>query len=223
MNPVLQYLSVAPRISTVLGASLVLVGLSGTQANAACAVSIGNGEGPTKAIAERLAKRDARVKAGASRPQTASFSEPVCYVADDFKRGIATYGCEVQYSYCTAPAVTPVVKPVEPGWKKHRKAHKHWRKHHHGHGNAKGHLKGHIAFGSWKRSRTEIACLRFNAKASASSADKAGRMANGALIKSVAANIGHRFSHHNLEASPPTCLPNGTHRVTCTQTARYCF
>ena len=218
------------RFLIVTSLSLGIAVLAPVTADAACAVSVGQGEGPSQAIAERRAARDAKVRARASAghisPSNASYSEPVCYVADDFKRGIATYGCEVQYSYCTTPALPaqkssgsgnwkPVWKHSDGRQKGHSAKHGHWHPHKGGH--------GRIEFGAWGHSKTVVSCLRFNARASGRSVEEASSLANGALIQSIADNVGHGFRHGNVEAAGPSCSTTGSHKVTCKQTARYCF
>lgn len=223
----------------VLALAGILLSPFGTStAFAACAISIGNGEGPTQAIAERRARRDAEAKIGTTRPSNADYSEPACYVADNFAAGVATYGCEVQLSYCInpEPPVQEVRKP-RPDFDLNKrfagKHHKHrdlvWNisKAHgkrHGdrnHGEYRGH--GTLAVGGWGRTQTRISCLRFNAKASGRNVNEASNLANGALIQSIAANVGADFSHGRVEATGPTCSQTGNHKFTCLQTARYCF
>jgi len=104
---------------------------------------------------------------------------------------------------------------------KHKRHHSQYRHGHHRHHAGKGY--GHIKFGGWRKTRTEISCLRFNAKASGKNIHHASKRAKGALIKSMAVNIGGHFQHANVQSSGPSCSAVSSHKVTCVQTARYCF
>jgi len=217
----------------VIAASLALgvSSVSLSAAHAACAIAVGEGEGPTQAIAERRAMMNARAKAGGVRPSNASFSEPMCFVADNFTAGIAIYGCQVEYSYCTDPAgpvvdiATPPVLPVKPWgqgkgkgyFKKWKKHHKHWKRHHGG----KAH--GRIEFGGWQKQKTVVSCLNFNARASARTADHASELVNDALMQSVQANVGGALQTGSISTTGPQCSQTGSHKVTCLQSARFCY
>ncbi len=208
-------------------------------ANAACAISVGKGEGPSQSRAVRLARQDARQKAGNIRPDNASYSEPMCFVADDFKKGVATYGCEVEYSYCTTPKLPGAgsgkgkqkagkVRDGSGGYSQLAKGrialgHPHWGAHRKHHNRQSGKWHGSIQAGAWGRTRTEVSCLRFNASASGRTVEQATGLLSGALIKSMAANIGGGFQHGKVEMTGPSCSQTGSHKVTCDQTARYCF
>lgn len=211
----------------LLTASLALgvTAISTHSASAACAISVGEGEGPNQQIAERRARRDARQKAGGARASDASFSEPACYVADNFTTGVASYGCQVEYSYCTEPGqsvtdiATPPAVPEEP--RGHGGFFKKWKKHKHAHRQGRGH--GRIEFGGWRRSETAVSCLNFNARASGRSEAEAEALVNQALMQSVEANVGAALQTGNVSATGAQCSITGNRKVTCLQTARFCY
>lgn len=223
----------------VLAALTGMTMMSPSVANAACAISVGKGEASSQSRAVRLARQDARQKAGNIRPDTAEYSEPMCYVADDFKNGVATYGCEVQYSYCTNPKLPGAEagggkqkagkhRSGSGGFSKGVKGrialgHPHWGAHRKHHNRLSGKWHGSLQAGAWGRTRTEVSCLRFNASASGRTAEQASSLVNGALIESMAANIGSAFQHGKVEMTGPSCSVTGSHKITCGQTARYCF
>ena len=194
---------------------------TGSMAHAACFISVGNAEAPTKRAAVMLARQDAVRKAGGAVPRNAEYSEPACYASAVYG-GASTFGCEVQLSYCTTPALPAgpdIASGPIPSWP-HQKKHRKWS---HGEWHSGG-WKGHasISAGGWIRGGTAVSCLRFNAKATGRSQGEAMTLVSDALLQSIAANAGASFDPGRAQLAAPVCAASGGHRVTCTQSARYC-
>ncbi|MCB1384906.1 MAG: hypothetical protein KDJ80_03105 [Nitratireductor sp.] len=209
-------------------------------ARAACAISVGEGKGPNQPVAAMQARLDARARAGGAVPANAEYSDPQCYVADDFANGIASYGCRVELSYCTDPVAVAPQPPAGGGGKKGEFASwkAHWEKWRKGGWASGGNsvpggvaVGGHsrtsasirLSGGSWQRTQSAVSCLRFSGQASGRSEMEAANLVTATLAQSVSANVGAAYNPANLQSTDPLCAATGRHVITCSQSARYCY
>lgn len=224
------------RIENKLINSLASIGLltatvlvsSSISANAACAIAQGEGTANNHSKAVRLAKRDARSKAGRNLPSNASYSEPMCAVADDFERGIATYHCSVDLSYCSAPKVQ---RPVNHHNNRNKDFFRHSKRHNFSFHNFKlnsrakfrSHAYGrfHVGIGHRYSRRTQT-CLNFNAYAQGRSYNQTEFLVGDALNKSLFDHVGYGLNSGVVKSQAPACYSNGHGVINCTMQARYC-
>lgn len=202
-------------------------------ANAACAISQGNGTAQSQAKAVSLAKRDARSKIGQNVASNASYSKPICSVADNFQAGIATYRCSVDLSFCTTPKVQ---QPVSHKPKHNNKFFRNSTRHNFNYSNFKYHNfsisrrakfqshafgRFHIGVGRHYSWRTQ-SCVRFNAYAQGRSFQQAKFLVGDALNQSLFDHIGHGLNSRAVYSWAPSCSNNGYGVINCTMSARYC-
>lgn len=201
---------------------------SSISANAACAIAQGNGTAQNHSKAVRLAKRDARSKVGRNLPSNASYSEPICSVADNFEAGIATYRCSVDLSFCTAPKVQ---QPVNHFNNSNKNYFRHTKRSNFSFHNFnlssrakfRSHAYGrfHVGVGHRYSWRTQT-CLNFNAYAQGRSYNQAEFLVGDALNKSLFDHVGYGLNSHVVKSQAPACYNNGHGVINCTMTARYC-
>lgn len=215
-------------ISTIGFLSATILVASSLSANAACAISQGNGTANSQTKAVRLAKRDARSKVGMNLPSNASFSEPMCAVADNFAQGIATYHCSVDLSYCSTPKVQ---RPVNHNNNRNKKYFRHTKRSNfsfnnfklNSHAKFRSHAFGrfHVNFGRRYHWR-EQTCLNFNAYAQGHSFHQAEFLVGDALNRSLFDHVGYGLNSHVVNSQAPACFNNGHGVINCTMSARYC-
>lgn len=215
-------------VSTIGFISATLLIASSISANAACAISQGNGTAQTHAKAVSLAKRDARSKVGADLPSNASYSEPICSVADNFEAGIATYRCSVDLSFCTTPKVQ---QPVTHKPKRNKNIFRNTKRYNFNYHNFKissrakfqSHAYGrfHVGIGHRYSWHTQ-SCVRFNAYAQGRSYHQAEFLVGDVLNQSLFNHVGYGLNSRAVYSQAPSCYNNGHGVVNCTMTARYC-
>lgn len=214
--------------STIGFISATILLASSLSANAACALSQGSGTADSQSKAVHLAKRDARSKMGNNVPSNASYSEPICSVADNFEAGIATYRCSVDLSFCTTPKVQ---QPVSHKPKRNKNIFHNTKRYnfdfHNFNISSRAKFHSH-AFGRFyvgmghRYSWHTKSCLRFNAYAQGRSYHQAEFLVDDALNKSLFQHVGYGLKSRAVHSQAPSCYNNGHGIINCTMTARYC-
>ncbi len=181
-------------------AALIVVS---SQAQAACAVSLGSGVANSQNRAIARAKQDALGKTGqnsGSAPITnMDFSEPACLYLDD---GTNRIKCDIQLSFCTQPPLPPRPQVDNPNAYKPNIPH--------------GFTKPKIPRGRQ--------CSNFSTQAQAGSLGRAKTAVVRAMTRALRDRMGIALTDPRVSGAEPVCyyLDNGTNAAVCKMTARVC-